>query len=87
MVSYFYSLIYFLHLSRVNNFVELLCVTTTFVFLCFSGLDSLPHGMEESEMQGMGGDQVTGIDSNSKLSEFSNRPGKFLNVSSFMMDC
>ncbi|XP_065142660.1 nuclear receptor coactivator 6 isoform X5 [Paramisgurnus dabryanus] len=39
------------------------------------GIDSLPHGMEEVEIQGLGGDQVAGIDSNSKLSEFANRPG------------
>ncbi len=31
-------------------------------------------------MQGLGGDQGGGIDSNSKLSEFANRPGKHLNA-------
>ncbi|XP_026097242.1 nuclear receptor coactivator 6-like isoform X3 [Carassius auratus] len=39
------------------------------------GLDSLPHGMEEVEMQGLGSDQGSGIDSNSKLPEFTNRQG------------
>jgi len=51
-------------------------ITTKFVYLCLSGLDSVPHGMDEAEMQGLGSDQGTGLDSNSKHSEFANRPGK-----------
>ncbi|XP_051947282.1 nuclear receptor coactivator 6-like isoform X2 [Xyrauchen texanus] len=39
------------------------------------GLDSLPHRLEEAEMQGLGSDQGAGIESNSKLSEFANRTG------------
>lgn len=66
-------LIRFLHWSRVNDTVA---NNYKVIYLCLSGLDSVPHGMEEVEMQGLGSDQGAGLDSNSKLSEFANRPGK-----------
>lgn len=40
-------------------------------------LDSVPQGLDDAELQGLGSDQGAGTDSsNSKLPEFANRPGK-----------
>lgn len=40
-------------------------------------MDSVPQGLDDTDVQGLGSDQGVGTDtSNPKLPEFANRPGK-----------